>query len=144
MKSKGETAGGLLLDTHIWLWFAEGGRKLEIDISQKITKAGSLGQLYLSAISLWELAMMFGKGRLTLHMPFREWLQELIAKTSVTILPVDVDAAAETAALPESFHGDPSDRLIAATARVHNLSLMTRDKLILRHGESGFLKCIAA
>jgi PIN domain nuclease of toxin-antitoxin system len=144
MKSKGEPAGGVLLDTHIWYWYTQGLSKLAKEIQILIADMASRDALYLSAMTLWEISMLVGKGRISLSLPLLPWLENTLAGSRVTLLNVSPAIAAETAALPESFHGDPSDRLIAATARVHNLSLMTRDKSILRHGESGFLKCVAA
>jgi PIN domain nuclease of toxin-antitoxin system len=120
------------LDTHAWVWWlcgpAEGSR-----LSPRETAA--LDELppdrrpELSSISLGEVATLVELRRLVLDRPLFDWLS--LACSAVEILPITAAIAAEVAALPASFHRDPADRLIAATVRIHNLPLLSRDNKIL-------------
>ena len=76
--------------------------------------------------------MLHAKGRLTLDLPFDRWLPEAVQPAVVRIAPLTVDVVLALRALPASFHGDPADRLIVATARSAKLPLATHDKRIRR------------
>ena len=120
----------VLLDTHVWIgWLLPHGT-----ISPRERKALDLaaerGELRISAISLWEAQMLHAKGRLDLPVPLPAWLQAAAAPNVVTVIPLDLDVVVALDALPASFHGDPADRLIVATARAHAVPLATRDTRI--------------
>jgi PIN domain nuclease of toxin-antitoxin system len=76
--------------------------------------------------------MLHSKGRLVLDMPFDRWLPEAAQPAVVRIAPLTVEIVLALDALPASFHGDPADRLIVATARAARLPLATHDKRIRR------------
>ena len=76
--------------------------------------------------------MLFRKGRLELPMAFAEWLEQATDPHVVAVLPLDLAVVLAVDALPASFHGDPADRIIVATARAHRLPLATRDATIRR------------
>jgi len=122
----------LLLDTHVWVgWLLpEAGtsprERAALDL------AAARGELRISAISLWEAQMLHAKKRLELPLPFPAWLEAAAAPNVVTVVPVDVQVVAALDTLPATFHGDPADRIIVATARVHALPLATRDARIRR------------
>jgi PIN domain nuclease of toxin-antitoxin system len=123
----------VLLDTHIWIWWQLGQAELSLrerDALDALAAAGTPPAL--SAISLWEVQMLVEKERLTLDMPLAFWLPTAAAPETVTLLPMGVDVVLELDALPKSFHGDPADRIIVATARAHALPLATRDGNIRR------------
>jgi PIN domain nuclease of toxin-antitoxin system len=87
---------------------------------------------YLSAISLWEVAMLVDLGRLALDLPLSEWLSLAAHPRTVRLVPITPDIAAGVAALPASFHRDPADRLIVSTCLALDAPLATHDRLILR------------
>lgn len=123
----------LLLDTHMWLWWLLGQPELkakERDALDELAAAGTPPGL--SAISLWEAQMLAAKGRLKIDLPLAHWLPTASAQETVALLPIDVDVILALGGLPASFHGDPADRIIVATARAHRLPLATRDKNIRR------------
>lgn len=85
-------------------------------------------------MSLWEAQMLHTKGRLRLDAPFPTWLKTAASAEVVQDLPLDVDVVIALELLPDTFHGDPADRLIVATAMVHGAPLATHDNAIRRIG----------
>jgi PIN domain nuclease of toxin-antitoxin system len=87
---------------------------------------------YIASISMWEAQMLVSRKRLIPSEPFDRWIRRMCASDVVRILPLDVEVVVAVHALPSTFHGDPADRLIVATARTHGLSLATKDRRIRR------------
>jgi len=84
------------------------------------------------AISLWEAQVLHAKRRLELPLPFAEWLARAADEQMISVVPLGVEVVLALDALPASFHGDPADRLIVATARAHAMPLATHDAAIRR------------
>lgn len=125
----------LLLDTHVWIWFATGGEaRLRQDAVASIQAAGREGRLYLADISLWETAMLAAKGRIELGLDTASWLREAIRRTCMAIIPINAAIAADSCAV-ELRHHDPADRLIVATARSAGACLLTADTQIYAAAE---------
>ena len=99
-----------------------------------LAKISAQNPVLLSDISLWEIALLHELGRITLNLPLLEWLKKAASPPDVQIMPITPEIAAETASLPDSFHRDPADRIIVATARILGESLMTSDAGIIRSG----------
>jgi PIN domain nuclease of toxin-antitoxin system len=123
-----------LLDTHIWIWWLLGSDRLSERERQALDQLARDRNAYLSAMSLWEAQMLHSKGRLTLVRSFSLWLEQAASPEIVKLLPLDVDVVIAVDRLPPEFHGDPADRLIAATGRVHDLVLATHDRAIRSSG----------
>lgn len=121
-----------LLDTHAWIWWVEGDRRLQRRARDTLDRLPADGRPYLSAISLCEVAMLVERGRVVFSVPLTEWLAAAAHPRSVRLVPISADIAAGTAALPATFHRDPADRLIIASCRALGLPLLTRDARILR------------
>ena len=122
----------ILLDTHVWLWWLLGSPRLAARERAALDRSGSRGAVRLAAVSLWEAQMLHSKGRLTLDRALDVWIREAAAVGVVEIVPLDVEVVIALAHLPVTFHGDPADRLIVATARAHRLSLATHDRAVRR------------
>lgn len=122
----------VLLDTHVWLWWLTPDTPLTRKERSALDTMASRRELCLAAISLWEAQMLHAKRRLELPLPFVDWLAQAADTSVITVLPLDVEVVAAVTRLPPSFHGDPADRLIVATARAHALPLATRDTAIRR------------
>ena len=120
----------VLLDTHVWVWWLTPGSPLSIAERSALDAAAERGELFLSAISLWEAQVLHTKRRLQLPLPFHGWLAQAADDRMISVVPLDIDVILALDALPDSFHGDPADRLIVATARVRKLPLATRDAAI--------------
>lgn len=120
-----------LLDTHVVLWWLGDQRHLSRKQRQVLESASADLPLLVSDISLWEIATLHSLGRIRLSIPLREWLNKAVAPPLVRRQGISPAIAAEVAALPESFHRDPADRILVATARVLGATLLTQDRRII-------------
>ena len=119
-----------LLDTHILLWWHGERDRLSREQWDIIAAADAESPLDVSDISLWEVAMLHDLGRIRLKIPLREWLDKAVAPPLVRRHGISPAVAADLASLPNSFHRDPADRILVATARVLGATLLTRDRRI--------------
>lgn len=120
----------IVLDTHVLVWWIAGDPKLSRKAANAIRKELPDGRLCVPAIAAWEVGMLVSKGRLTLGMDVDEWLEGVQAIRGVVVLPLTSRIALDSTRLPGSFHGDPADRMIVATARTENAPLVTADQRI--------------
>ena len=120
----------ILLDTHVWWWSLTEPENLS---KKAITfiKQAKTDERFLSSISMWEFAMMVAKKRIELKISPTKWLSRAIDETGIIVIELSPDIATDSCSLPGEFHKDPADRIIVATARVHNLTLLTKDEKIL-------------
>ncbi len=119
----------ILLDTHVMVWLDEANPRLGKDAIGRINTAFQAGNLLVSAISFWEVGMLISKGRLRLEMDLSKWRKDFMNQGVIEV-PVNGEIGI-TAAGFEQFHGDPADRLIAATALHNSLTLITADRRLL-------------
>ena len=117
----------ILLDTHIWVWLVSGAKELRPRLRQLIDENTADG-LGVSVISCWEVAKLVEKGRLALDQPVSDWISAALNYPLVSLLSLTPEIAVESTTLPGEIHGDPADQIIAATARVLGLRLVTADK----------------
>jgi len=123
-----------LLDTHVLLWWLEGKKHLSKRQQRIIDKASAERPLFVSDITLWEIATLSELGRIKLGTPLREWLEQATALPLVQRHPISPAVAAQVAALPSTLHRDPADRIIIATAIVLSATILTRDERIIDAG----------
>lgn len=121
----------LLLDTHIWLRYLGISGDLRASALPILQAAEQGGTLFLSVYSIWETAMLVRDGKLKLSTDIRLWIDQALALPGYSLLPLTPEIAIESVNLPEPVHKDPADRILLATARVENLTLVTRDKEML-------------
>lgn len=131
-----------LIDTHVWIWLVFAEPKFSAATLLQLREAHSRKLLYLSPISLWEVALKASRGKLALHVPVRQWMSRGVSVAGLQLVPITVDIAADSADLPAEFHGDPADRIIAATARNAGFTLVTHDKHLLRLAKQGYLQAM--
>jgi PIN domain nuclease of toxin-antitoxin system len=105
-----------------------------------IEEAGGRAELTVSAISVWELAMLEAKGRITLSRSIDEWMRAALTAPGLRLVDLSPEISLESTRLPGSPHGDPSDRMIVATARVLGGTLVTCDDQILSYGAEGHVR----
>ena len=123
-----------LLDTHILLWWLKEDQRLSPGQRQILQGADEKNPLRVADITLWEIATLSSLGRINLHLPLRDWLEQAVAPPLVQLLPITPAVAAAVAALPDSFHRDPADRILVATAQVLGATLLTHDRRIIDAG----------
>jgi PIN domain nuclease of toxin-antitoxin system len=121
-----------MLDTHVWVWWLTPGSPLSRAERTALDAKAGRRELFLSAISLWEAQLLHTKHRLELPLPFPDWLARAADDRMISVLPLNVEVVLALDSLPASFHGDPADRLIVATARAHAMPLATHDAAIRR------------
>jgi PIN domain nuclease of toxin-antitoxin system len=120
----------IVLDTHTLVWWVAGDPTLSKKAKTAITHELAGGEILVSAISAWEIAMLVERERLALSMDVTSWLATVSAIEAVRLVPVDVEIATKSVDLPGEFHKDPADRMIVATARKFAVPLITKDEKI--------------
>ncbi|OFW38165.1 MAG: hypothetical protein A3J29_23425 [Acidobacteria bacterium RIFCSPLOWO2_12_FULL_67_14b] len=122
-----------LLDTHAWVWWVSDDRRLSRPARRAIEKALAGDALWLSLISIWEVAKKVEKGRLVLDRPLDDWLDAATDRPGLHQAELTRPILAESCRLPPPFHGDPADQIIVATARDRDATIVTKDQLIQQY-----------
>jgi len=117
-----------LLDTHAWVWLNAEPDRVPKRIVTAVTS--ETADLYISAASIVEIGTLAAMGRLNLGGGITRWIDTAIEKSAVRILPLDLTVALEVVTLAKELHFDPIDRILAATTRVHDLTLITQDRAL--------------
>lgn len=120
-----------LLDTHAWIWWINADARLGKPTIAALDALPADDRPFLSDVSLLEVAILVGQKRLTLPMPFEEWVEAAAHPRTVRSVPLSPGIAAGVARLAGTFR-DPADRIIVATSETMNAPLLTRDKAIIR------------
>lgn len=115
-----------LLDTCAVLFIAENTTDLSPATLRVIGEAPP-GEVFVSAVSVAELACLQEGGRITLKQHWRAWWDALLKRTAWDCRPVTAEIMAEAYSLPPPIHRDPADRVLIATARCERLTLVTTD-----------------
>lgn len=119
----------LLLDTHIWLWSALQPQRLSRRVAREL--ADQENELWLSPISVWELTVLQRKGRLDQLKNLPAWVAESVKDLELIEAPITIEVAIAVTSI--NFpHGDPGDHLLAASAKVFDLTLVTADENLIR------------
>lgn len=124
----------IILDTHIWLWWLLGDGNLSAAERRALDLKAKDKELVVSWVSIWETEMLERKGRVELYPDFISWISKATDPQIAGVLPADIDLVVAQRQLPDSFHGDPADRLITATSILSGYSLATHDRRIRSAG----------
>jgi PIN domain nuclease of toxin-antitoxin system len=108
-----------------------------------VEEAAHFGLVGVSAISVWEVAMLEAKGRIRLSKDCLSWVNEALRAPGLGLIPLTPEIAVDSSRLPGVFHGDPADRILVATARRQGAILLTRDEKILSYGKAKHLSVMA-
>jgi PIN domain nuclease of toxin-antitoxin system len=119
-----------LLDTHAWVWWVTEDRRLSRTALRAIDKAQASDALWLSMISVWEVAKKTEKRQLVLDRPLDDWFDLATTRGGLHLAELTRPILTESCRLPAPFHGDPADQIIVATARDRDAVVVTKDKLI--------------
>jgi len=122
----------IVLDTHIWVWWVHDETKLTKAQTEVISEKES-DIIGVSAISCWEVAKLVELERLTLPCPVEEWFEQAFNYPGVCLLELTPDIAIESTRLPGTFHRDPADQIIVATARLYDCPIVTSDERIIKY-----------
>jgi PIN domain nuclease of toxin-antitoxin system len=121
----------LLLDTHIWLWSHSEPGRLTKRVSAALSHQGN--RLWLSPVSIWEYLLLAARGRIRVQgggTP-AEWIRSALERAPMQDAPFNREVALRSREVTVE-HDDPADRFLAATAAVHELTLVTADERLLR------------
>jgi PIN domain nuclease of toxin-antitoxin system len=123
----------LVLDTHVWIWSAEGDRRVGRRAQGLIARAAAREAIGLSPASVFETAALYAAGRLRLARPIEQWIREALDAMRVRIALLSPAVATDAGLIPAAAVPDPMDRLIIATARQLDATLLTCDRRILEY-----------
>ena len=137
---------GVLLDTCAAIWLMNGS--LKEAVLERILSSAKEGGLYVSPISAWEIGLLSRprpnrQSVLDFLPDAKTWFANLMGKPGIRSAPLTGDIAIDSSYLPGIVHGDPTDRLLIATARNMRLSIATGDSKIIAYGVAGHLGVIA-
>lgn len=126
-----------LFDTHALIfWYTQ--VSVSSDFIKYFDKQNDLGNLFLSSISFWELALLAKKGKVEIE-DVESWRIELLTNTNLVLLEPSASEMIQSVQLPD-HHKDPFDRLLIIQANNNNASLISRDKSISQYDVSMFWK----
>lgn len=118
----------IIIDTHVWIWYASHPEKISRPAIERLHKTGQIG---VSAISCWEVAMLVAKERLALKLELHEWITKALQLQKIKLIPLLPSISVLSSRLPGNFHGDPADRIIVASSLELKAELVTKDQRIL-------------
>ncbi len=120
----------LLLDTHILIWLLEGNQNLNPKV--KLVIEDETNSLYLSIVSLWEIAIKTSLSKLQLETPLEKIISDFVLPSGIKILPIDIAHLLTLQKLP-FHHRDPFDRLLIAQAKSETLTLVSEDRVFRQY-----------
>jgi PIN domain nuclease of toxin-antitoxin system len=133
----------LLLDTCAAIWITE-NEELSDDAVRAMDEAYRSGStVFVSPITAWERGLLSAKGRLRSPVQPLAWFERLVRDAQLGIAALTPSVLIDSWFLPDGFHNDPADRILVATARALDLTLVTRDRPILDYADKGHVRAIA-
>jgi PIN domain nuclease of toxin-antitoxin system len=124
----------IVLDTHVLFWWlSEDYNRLSRPALEAIRAEEERGEILVSSISAWEIALLLAAQRLRLSVDLTTWLDAASEIEGLRFVPVDNAIAVASVGLPGNLHRDPADRIVAATARHFDAALITKDRRLLAY-----------
>ena len=117
----------IVLDTAVWIWRASDPERLTTSARRAIDE---VERVLVSAVSVWEVAMLVAKRRIQLDRTIEQWVNVALALPKIQLAPLEPAIAVRSTKLPGPFHPDPADRIIVATALENGVPLITPDERI--------------
>ncbi len=117
----------IVLDTAAWIWRASDPKHLTPAARRAIDAAE---RALVSAISVWEVAMLVAKRRIQLDRPVEQWVDLALTLPGIQLAPLEPAIAVRSTKLPGGFHPDPADRIVVATALEYGIPIVTPDERI--------------
>ena len=134
----------VLIDTHVWIWATENGPKLGRKATHRIRQASLKDLLRVSAASVFEVSMLTASGRIRLSLPVHEWVEAALAEPGIRLAELTTAVALDAGQISRSALADPMDRILAATARRLDASLVTADRALLAFAKATHLRAVDA
>ena len=131
----------MLLDTCAAIWLMNGDR-MSAASREAITAAQQAGQVHVSPITAWEIATLAARGRVVMRLSPESWFRALLAQPGVALVPMPPEVLIASATLPGAPPRDPADRIIAATARSHGQTIITRDGALVPYAAAGHIQVV--
>ncbi|UYO01477.1 MAG: type II toxin-antitoxin system VapC family toxin [Devosia sp.] len=132
-----------LLDTHALIWAVEGVDMAAAAIEAINAAAANDQQIFVSPISAWERGLLIAKGRITSPIAPGLWFDRVVAMKEIALADLTPGILTDSSFLPLPVHNDPADRILITTARTLDLTIITRDRAILRYAALGHVKALA-
>jgi len=132
---------GYLLDTHVWLWIIRAAtEQVSNHFFSDVQGWRQTRSVYLSPISCWELGLLIENNQIVMDRPIEDLWKRDTNPDICRIAELTGPILIESTRLPGDLHHDPADRILAATARLNNLTLVTRDWRLLDYALQGHLQ----
>ncbi len=122
----------ILLDTHVIVWNALNSRELSNLAKEEIERAQTVGNILIADISLWEIAMLIKRKRMTIDTTYAEFIRLILEALPLKVIQISPEIAYLSVSFGASINLDPADRLICATSIIEGAPLVTADKNLRR------------
>lgn len=133
----------LILDTCAVIWLGA-AQPIARPAAEALERAATDGKTsFISPITAWELGVLVSRGRLPTATSERRLLERILAVPGVSYAEMPPDVLVDSSYLPGTPPADPADRIIIATARQYDLTVVTRDRKILNYAEDGHVRALA-
>jgi PIN domain nuclease of toxin-antitoxin system len=133
----------VLLDTCAVLWLMSGEPLSDASLAAiRAARSGNMG-VYVSPFTAWEIGRLVSKKKLQLTLAPEVWFEKLLALPGVRLAPLTPPILLASTALPGTPPSDPTDRIVAATARLQGYIVVTRDRKLLDYAREGHLRALA-
>jgi PIN domain nuclease of toxin-antitoxin system len=117
--------------------------RLSLEAQRLMDRSAASGEMYISAVSAWEIGTLVKRRTLELDEPAEAWVNRVFRRPEVQVTFLTPEIAIRSCFLPGEFHADPADRMIVATAIEMGLKHITRDQHILQYGWQGYAAVMA-
>ncbi len=134
---------GFLLDTCFVIWMSQQEELAPPSLLALAESRLNNVPVYVSSATAWELAMLLSKGRIRETREAEDWYRDYLRGGGFAEQQVTSQIFITSCFLPQPIHKDPIDRILIATARTHDLTIITRDRAILAYGAAGHVKTLA-
>ncbi len=121
----------IVVDTHVIIWDALKPERLSENAKNAINEANENDGIVFCEISLWEIAMLISKERISVEASYQNFIKLVFSSNKYQFRGITPEIAELTTSLPEEVNSDPADRIIAATSLIYKIPLVTTDKNLL-------------
>jgi PIN domain nuclease of toxin-antitoxin system len=136
-------APSLLLDTCAAIWILENAELSDAAVKAMDEAADAEAPVFVSPITAWEVGLLSLRGRFRTTLDPHRWFENLMAVPGIRLAPMPPETLIASSRIPDGPLRDPADRIIAATAREHDYTVVTRDRPLLSYADAGHLRALA-